>query len=469
MGRDRRKEALLVFLFAAIVSFQLFIPPCIGMANNGDYERMIRRFDLGPANGETEEYSYFTPHWIYDPALHWTSDNFSSELILICGALLVGWMHSTVEFDIRILGAIHALLWIGCFGVLLVALRRLPGWKRWATAIAALFIFCDVSYVALCNSFYMDTAAFLFFGWAVVLWLLVVTREAPSFPLFVGFSIASALCLMSKSQHVPLGLFLFVLAAMAAFSFESRMEKGMAFGVALLIPLAAWGEYRLMPRADAFMPQYAVVFRKITERSRTPMEDLRELGLGAEYARYVGVSREPLADPVAEENWWNEFVRQATRGRVLRFHLRHPWRTAAMIYRDLKTRAVDRRLHIIGKYDRNSGFPPPAQARSFEWWTAFRSALFRIAPWHILIWFVAISWMSIRLAIRDRASAVSKIAVLCVVLAGMAVAELAICSLSDSGETERHLFLFQVITDFTILVAIAWAVPVKFGRAGVRA
>lgn len=228
-----------------------------------------------------------------------------------------------------------------------------------------------------------------------------------------------------------------------------------ALALVLLIPLAGWAEYSNMPATDARMPQYAVVFRKILERSRAPKADLAELGLGPEYERFIGHDRQPLGDVNAEDAWWAEFLRRTSRGRVLMFHLRHPLRTASLIYWDLKVRAPDRRMSILGKYERASGYPPQPQAASFGWWTAFRSALFRWAPWHVLVWFGAVAVVSIRIMIRGWPQA--RVALLCLMLTGMAVTELAVSSLSDAGETERHLFLFHVLTDFTILCAVVWA------------
>jgi hypothetical protein len=111
MRRDRWIEILLIALFAACVAFQLFVPPSVGMANNGDFARLIGRFSLGPENRDaSDEYHYFTKHWIYHRSYQWVSDNFSSELIPIGAALLYGWIFDSYHFNIRILGAIHALL-----------------------------------------------------------------------------------------------------------------------------------------------------------------------------------------------------------------------------------------------------------------------------------------------------------------------------------------------------------------------
>jgi hypothetical protein len=258
---------------------------------------------------------------------------------------------------------------------------------------------------------------------------------------------------MSKSQHAPLSIPLFALAVVAAFRFRGAQRIG-AFAIASIVPFAAIAEYASMPAFDARSPQYGLVFGKILARSHNQPADLAELGLSQDYSAFIGRERPALSDPKAEDAWWNEFLGHASRGRVLAFHLQHPLRTAGMMYWDLKFRAPDRSVHILGKYSRASGYPPQTQAQSFGWWMGFRSALFRIAPWHILVWFAVSIIVAARLAMR-RDSA-GTVAILNLALCAMAMLEFAISSLSDAGETERHLFLFHVLTDFTILCAIGW-------------
>ena len=75
--------------------------------------------------------------------------------------------------------------------------------------------------------------------------------------------------------------------------------------------------------------------------------------------------------------------------------------------------------------------------------------------------------IGIRLAIRP-ATVPARISLFAVLLAAMGLVELAVSSLADAGETERHLLLFHVITDFTIMLAIAWAAWVFQGKASLR-
>jgi hypothetical protein len=458
MSRYLAPELLLIAIFTGCVVFQLFVPPSIGLANNGDFGKMVGRFALGPESlDSSEEYKYFTPRWVYNREFHWVSENHSSELILITAALLVGWEFSSFVFDIRILGAIHALLWIGCFAALLHLLRPGSGWRAMLAGLAALFIFTDVSYVAYFNSFYTDTAALLFLSWAIVLWLYFVSRRPPSVLFYLLFCVAGILAVASKSQHAFLAPFLFILAVVGAFMFETGMRKIAALAFAFLILAAAVRSFTQTVEQEKLQPQHGVIFYKILKRSSHPLDDLRELGLGPEYLRYVDyVPAAGAYDPKADPAWSAKFLRETGTGRIAWFYLRHPWRAMVILYGDLHGAARDRRPPNLGNFGKQYGREPVARTTAFGWWSYLRSALFWIAPWHILLWYAAVLGIGIMVAIRGVKTGGWRVAVLCVLLAGMGLIELLTSSLADSGETDRHLFLFHVITDFTIVFALVW-------------
>jgi hypothetical protein len=197
-----------------------------------------------------------------------------------------------------------------------------------------------------------------------------------------------------------------------------------------------------------------VIFLSILHQSHTPLSDARELGLGPEYLPYVDYwPQHPSDDPLANPEWRALFLKRATYGRIAGFYSRHPWRALATVYRALKDKAA--RRPNLGNYERRSGFPPGTQAKSFGWWSALRSALFRLAPWHIAAWYAGILAIGIRLVFAP-STVPRRISLFAIVLAAMGLVELAISTLADIGETERHLLLFNLITDFSVLLAIAW-------------
>ena len=84
-------EVCVLCIIAAAAGCQLFLPPLIGLADNGDFARIAGRFDIGHTTGLYDErYFYFfrSKHEI-DPKHHWDSNFFSSELLLAAIAVQV--------------------------------------------------------------------------------------------------------------------------------------------------------------------------------------------------------------------------------------------------------------------------------------------------------------------------------------------------------------------------------------------
>src|ERR1700693_4106807 len=164
-----------------------------------------------------------------------------------------------------------------------------------------------------------------------------MNSQRPSAGLFVMFVGAAILCFSSKSQHVPLALFLWILAVLAAVSFKGRWQTRGAVAFSLLILLAVTVTFELMTDSGKGPSQYAVIFLSILHKSPAPLEEARELGLGPEYLRYVDYwPQHPSDDPLTNPEWRTLFVSRANYGRIAEFYLRHPWRALEIIYRVLK-------------------------------------------------------------------------------------------------------------------------------------
>src|ERR1700689_3923408 len=161
-----------VFLFAAgaILFYQLIIPPVVGLADNGDFGKVIARFNLSAPVHRT--YEFVDTVYEFRPDRHWVSDFYSVEIALTYPAL---WLNSLLskdkDFDLRCIGVVHGALFLAAvwlFAPLLGDERRWGGWTMYALV---LFIYCDMMYVNGLNSFYMDEPAYLFLLLTVVFYL----------------------------------------------------------------------------------------------------------------------------------------------------------------------------------------------------------------------------------------------------------------------------------------------------------
>lgn len=158
-------EAGALAILLAILLAQLVVPPIVGMADNGDFPRIMGRFSIGYAPGRPHQnyFTYSTVKFVVDPANHWAGGFLSSELLLT----LLAFMASRAAgergvFDIRFVGVTHALLLVAGVWLMLLWARRFPLVSRAVLAGMLVLVFSDVSYVAYFNSFYSEPASVLF-------------------------------------------------------------------------------------------------------------------------------------------------------------------------------------------------------------------------------------------------------------------------------------------------------------------
>ena len=115
---------LWLVLCAAILAWKLFLPGFIGMADNGDFGKVAGPLCL--ASAEPERENFFHPWYVRSQANCFDARVPSSERA-------IAWLASPLErtlgnparFDIRWLGAIHALLFLGFYYSVLTLLRPL--------------------------------------------------------------------------------------------------------------------------------------------------------------------------------------------------------------------------------------------------------------------------------------------------------------------------------------------------------
>ena len=163
-----------------LLAWQLLVPGFIGLASNGDFQKIAGRLSIGGADNGADSFLYFEAGLPESPSLS-----------LGCGLAVVG-VHSCADcvgnrkarerskkFDIRWLGGLQLLAWMAGYLLLLRVLRPLGGMFWWMAVSASLWIFMDVSYVSYFNSFYMDVAALLGVMAAVSAAVLSSRRAGP--------------------------------------------------------------------------------------------------------------------------------------------------------------------------------------------------------------------------------------------------------------------------------------------------
>src|SRR5260370_31132303 len=183
---------------AAILVYQLLLPPIVGLADQGDYARVIGHFGLGPTVKEFNDKYYFFLNRTYTHDATFKTpgwESFTSQYGFIGSAILLNNLLSKDGMlDLRLLGAIHILAFLAfTFFIPRAGGRLAPFPLQCVICLALVFMFCDVGYVSYFNSFFTEPASYLFLLAVLAVWLDLIANDGPGLRQLALFALCGAL------------------------------------------------------------------------------------------------------------------------------------------------------------------------------------------------------------------------------------------------------------------------------------
>jgi hypothetical protein len=453
-----RKEFLLLLLCAALLLWQLFLPGFIGLANNGDYPKVLGPLCIGGADNYANNFIFFQSDYVRDPKFCWNPHIPSSEnAIAWLAASLQNIVQGGSHFDIRWIAALHSLVFLGFYYSVLLLLRPLHPIPRIVLSLVALCIFADSGTVALFNSFFADTAGILGGLMTIVLAVHLIEAGTIRRGTLVLFGLAALLFVTSKAPHALAGIVPLAFVVLLTWRATVPSTRILAGSIAIVLLAGMTWVLTTTPGWYQGQARFNLVFFKIAMKD-TPAAalDLGELGLGNADLRYAGTNAYMPHSPMLDDNWSANFCDRCTYGRVLSFYLHHPIRMLSFLWSDLNVEARQRRQDNLSNFRREDGHPAGAKTYRFALWSSLRSWLFEHWPPHILLWYLFALVALPYLAIRGKSGYRRAIACVIVAISFMAVAEFGMASLADACETHRHLLLFHVFTDAALFLAFVY-------------
>jgi hypothetical protein len=445
-------------VFIGSVSFQLFGPHPIGKSDNGDFPKVLGRIGVWVATDfRSDLFSYFITDYRIDNTHIWDPGTPSSEVWIAAAAKTVcERMLPPGQFDIRVLGAIHALVATVAFWLLLVPLENWTRPRRTFFTLLFLAVFADPQYVQFFSTAYMDTAALVFFMLLfAVAWNVVLNRENTDWHWALLFCLSAILFLSTKIQHqlcvIPLAIFCLAIAYRA----RNRTAQ-FAWLTAPLAILAMTGF--MFSRTESgyrLEPLFSVVFLKLLPLSDNPGLALRELDRPATDLAYNHTHAYSSALPLADLSYRANFIRDVTVAKILGFYVRHPRIAAQVLRSDFLSFAADLPISSFGTMRRADNPVPLFRANNLQVWSKLRRECAVFWPWHIPVLYLVVFICS--LFVRN---AWPLAAVVCAV----GTLSFAVGSLCDATETSRHILLFQEATDTLYVLAIYLIFRIRDGQ-----
>jgi hypothetical protein len=451
-------DGVLLALFAAAIAIQLFVPPIVGLADNGDFSRVAGPLGIFPPEelGDSAFFSWIVPQYRFDPHRIWLHGLccYSSQTALAVAALPVGLAASPPgRFDLRATGLVNGLALIAAVALLLLELRQLPTPLRILGGLLLVVAFSDVTYVSLLNSFFTEPAALISLLAALALALRLARTPNPPPWLPAGFFLVSAFFATSRPQNALIGFFLAVLGwRVVRYDDRARRRRRLVAVAALGLCVVSFAYSRstspLLRRSFLF----GAVFRQLLPNSPDPRGDLATLGLPPDYARFVGISAFSPEAPVQNPDFQRVFGKIRFRT-LARFYLARPARIRSALFRGARE-AFEMRPFGVGNFAQATGKPARTTSESFSAWSRTKA---RLAPGRVgfvLAWGIVSLAAAIHLRWKGTTRALRSTGEIWIALVLVAGFQFAVPSVMTGAESRRSFFLFNALFDLSLIALI---------------
>jgi hypothetical protein len=469
-------ELTVVLLFGLAIWFRAFWPVPIGLPDNGDFPKVLGRINAWPVGSqEGEKFDYLVTDYAIDGNRYWDSQVPTLEWPLArIAKVIAGVMLPPGQFDLRILGAIHASILILAVWLVLRTFRSFS-WK-WSFAFAAItvLIFADVEYLQFLNTAYMDASAVTLLVLLFAVALTILGKRSESHWLSAAvFSILAALFLSTKLQHqfcaFPLAFFCFYLGLHAT---DRKTRLAWFSGILLLFGTSFWMIRHRLPdyQADS---GFSLVFMKLLPLSQSPQQALQELDRPGSDIQYMGMHAWSSGSPMADNQYRDRFWHDVSALKIIQFYWRHPGIASVILWRDLLKAGSDipvsevevgleqRTSRQYGIYRKSDHPQPHTRPAMFSPWSDLRRFIASKIPLFIPVLYLICTVVGIYKICQWPHSAILRRWPLLLLIVLMGMLSYLAGSLGDATDTARHIIAYQVATDLMILFLL-YQIP---GRA----
>lgn len=451
----------------SLLGAQLLVPPVAGLADNGDYQRVMgyAGFEHSTDSYAERYFSFLRTQYRFGPVGGVRSGYHSSETALALAARFASpafWRGGL--FDIRTLAAVHIALFVLALGLLLRACRDLSVAAQSVAAALSVFCFTDVGYAGPFNSFYSQTASLLFLLLTVAVAATAIRRGTLDGRLLVAYFLCGALFVGSKPQEAvqaPLvALFGLRLAGVGLRGAWRKPAAWMAAGLCLFG--VVYG--RRTPETLRGAALYQVVFYEILPHSPDPGADAAELGLDPEWLRYSGTDAFRSDSPLLDADFHARFLAGSGYGKVLRFYGNHPRRLVERL--DRISPKIWALRPSYGNLEKSDAHPARTLTDRFALWSTLRSRYF--SP-HALAWLgllygvnaIAVAATYRRASKKGRLFREGLIAAI-----AMSAVAFGVCILTNAPpDYSRVFYLAEALSDLILVADAAWLTQALARRA----
>ncbi|MFD3447570.1 hypothetical protein ACFDTO_23540 [Microbacteriaceae bacterium 4G12] len=464
-------EVMVILLFASIVAIQLFFSPITGLANNGDFERIMFQENLQYQTNKHEEIymNYIQKAFDISNTSRLVSEPyFSSEVLSLKFSLFLNNLFTDNKtFDIRYLGFTNAVLLFISLLLSIYLIRKQSLLFRCLFYVLFLFMFLDVGYVAYFNSFYSEAASYVYLFIFIGMFYLLLAKRTYSIAVYLGTVISAILFITGKIQNAPLGIIIMLLFIHLAWARKDILWKIVVITGSVAVLVFSIITYQSSPAALDEVTIFDSFFAGVLKSANDVPGTLNEFGVNQKYKELVGNAyyvRQPYDITTANPQFKQDFYDKVTHGKIIKYYFKHPDHLYKVM--DITAKAAfNLRPDYLGNYEKEAGKGLNAKSSFMDSWSKFKLIIF---PKHFmfLVAYFALYFLFLAYKVVKAGTMKGRLYYEGMIAIGlMAVMQFAIPIVSE-GENElvKHLFLFNQLFDLTVFFLLTIFLQYMFKR-----
>ncbi|WHS06813.1 hypothetical protein O2U05_04845 [Ligilactobacillus salivarius] len=370
-------------LAAVIVGYLLFVSPINGYADNGDFARVIYINGIYPLDTKNYQYTtYLTQHYgLFKYYNEHIAMLFSSQGIFVKTAVLLNKLfYSKTVFDIRFMGLVYYVFYLGAIYLLTLAVTNSNKRKNvdYVIALIVVFMFADSSLTLYFNSFFAEPVMIIAMIYITASLLLLMKKHfTRSWYMLAVYFLASLALVTVKQQNAPLALSLVVVTIGIYFVYRNKLSR-LLIPISCLILLGSGiATYVMITDQFSNINSYQSMTRGVMLKEQDPGNSLEKGGISRQYGLLKGdiYTQTYAATSIKSKNITKDFIPKYNFAWILKYYLTHEQQFNEML--DVAARdGYLVQIKAVGDFTKKSGAKPHQQVQYFTLYGAMMKAFF---------------------------------------------------------------------------------------------
>lgn len=458
----------------AITFVALYIPPNIGMADNGDYFRILYSNGIYFSNPNYD--NYYLGYFIKEYGLfQYFNENqtmlMSSQIVFIKIAIFLNKLfYSDTAFDIRFQSAIFIILYtISIYYFVAAITHRMSRKKGFIVSLIVVFVFADTGYTAYFNSFFSESIVLIFLLLFTTFCYFLYLKRYNDYALLILIMISGIFLTTSKQQNAPIGIIIAVVGIFLILLYKRLTKKLLVIATMTILFFTGVLTYAAISDEFENINKIHAMTRGVLMTSPNPEDTLKEFDIDKQYTilngdiYYLPFTTIDVNSDLLIENLYSKYSFVD----ILKYYITHPRQAVKML--DLAAKnGFTIRPPAMGNYEISAGKEFGAQTKFFSIYSIVKQKLAPKTFGFIIIWTAIVIGIFSPAFVRGVRTKNYRDILgfpLVIILLLFAYSAMAVSILgAGDADLSKHQFLFTVSFDVITIITIAEVLKDKPNR-----